>query len=52
MPMLEWYVPWANLDWGLKFELLVWFAAIAWSYWACWRTLVRKRPWLRRRNRK
>jgi len=48
--MLEWYIPWDRIDWGLKIQLLLWIAAIVLSYWVFWRTLVRKRPWLRGRK--
>lgn len=44
--MVEWYIPWAQIDWGLRIQLLLWLAAIALSYWIFWRSLVRKRPWL------
>jgi len=50
--MIEWYIPWDQIDLGLKLQLVLWFAAIALSYWIFWRSLVRKRPWLDRRNRK
>ena len=50
--MLEWYVPWNHIDSVLKAELLIWLAAIAWAYWIAWRTLRRKRPWLRRQRRR
>ena len=50
--MLEWYVPWTSIDWVLRAELAIWLAAVAWSYWIAWRTLGRKRPWLRRRKRR
>jgi len=45
--MLEWYIPWDQIDWGLKLQLLIWLAAILGSYWICWRSVVRKKPWLR-----
>ena len=50
--MLEWYIPWSHVDWVLKAEMLIWLAAIACSYWICWRSLVRKKPWLGWRDRK
>lgn len=50
--MLEWYFPWSSVDWFLKMELLVWLAATGASYWICWRTVIRKRPWLRWRERR
>jgi len=50
--MIEWYIPWDQIDLGLKIQLVLWFAAIALSYWIFWRSLVRKRSWLDRRNRK
>ena len=50
--MLDWYIPWDRIDWGLRLQMLIWLAAILCSYWICWRTLIRKRPWLRRRDRK
>ena len=50
--MFEWYIPWDQIDWGLKIQLLLWLAAIALSYWIFWRSLVRRRPWLKRRPRK
>ena len=46
--MLEWYFPWARVDWLLRVQLLIWLAAVALSYWIAWRTLIRRRPWLRR----
>jgi hypothetical protein len=49
--VLEWYFPWSSVDWVLKSELLIWLAAIGWSYWIVWRTLIRKKPWLRWRKR-
>ncbi len=49
--MIEWYFPWSSIDWVLKLQLLIWSASIACSYWIAWRTVIRKRPWLRRRDR-
>ena len=46
--MVEWYIPWDQIDWGLKIQLLLWIAAIALSYWIFWRSFVRRRPWLKR----
>jgi hypothetical protein len=51
-PIIDWYFPWARIDDVLKVELLVWLAVVGVSYWIFWRTVVRGRPWLRRRNRK
>jgi len=48
--MFEWYIPWDQVDWGLKLQLIIWCAAILSSYWICWRTLIRKRTWLRPRD--
>ena len=48
---LNWYFPWTRLDGVLKFELVLWLIAVGVSYWIFWRTILRKRPWLRRRNR-
>ena len=50
--MLEWYIPWSAIDWVLKIQFLAWLAAIATSWWIAWRVLIRKRPWLERRERK
>jgi membrane protein implicated in regulation of membrane protease activity len=50
--MVEWYIPWDQIDWGLKIQLLLWLAAIVLSYWIFWRTLVRRRPWLKPRQSK
>ena len=50
--VLEWYFPWSTVDWILRIQLLIWLAAIGWSYWIVWRTFVRKKPWLRSRKRR
>ncbi|MCC7413912.1 MAG: hypothetical protein IT495_20020 [Gammaproteobacteria bacterium] len=50
--MLEWYFPWSGIDRFLKLELLVWLAVTGLSWWIFWRTVVRRRPWLRRRERR
>jgi len=50
--MIEWYIPWNQIDPGLKIQLVLWLAAVALSYWIFWRSLVRRRPWLTRRKRK
>jgi hypothetical protein len=49
--MLDWFIPWNHIDWGLKIQLFIWIAAIVFSYWIFWRTLIRKRPWLASRRR-
>jgi hypothetical protein len=49
--MIEWYIPWNQIDAGLKVQLVLWIAAVALSYWIFWRSLVRRRPWLTRRDR-
>jgi hypothetical protein len=44
--MLDWYIPWARIDWPLRIQLLIWVFAVVFAYWISWRTLVRKQPWL------
>ncbi len=46
--MIEWYFPWQHLDFLLKLGLIVWLSVIAASCWIFWRTVVRRKPWLRR----
>ena len=30
--MLEWYFPWAHIDWVLRFELITWLTVVTLSY--------------------
>lgn len=39
MPSLDWYFPWAQIDWVLKLQLLVWLSTVAAGFWIGWRGL-------------
>jgi len=48
--MVEWYFPWQLVDWLLRLQLIVWLAAVAFSYWIFWRSVLKKRRWLQKKN--
>ncbi|MEJ8567025.1 hypothetical protein [Elongatibacter sediminis] len=52
LSLIEWYFPWSRLDLVLRIELLIWLVVVGIACWISWRTLVGKKPWLRRRKHK
>ena len=47
--MLDWYIPWGQVDPILKLEMVIWLSVVALSYWIFFRAVVLKKPWLRKK---
>ena len=48
--MIDWYMPWSALDWGLRLQLIVWLVSVFSACWISFRTLILGRPWLENKS--